>query len=57
MDLGAIDLAIEDGSFALNDEVLGFAAKVKASGGVASSRNAPRARPFISRRYMGALRG
>ncbi|MCW1919243.1 2,3-bisphosphoglycerate-independent phosphoglycerate mutase [Rhodobacter sp. KR11] len=35
MDLGAIDLAIEDGSFALNDAVQGFAAKVKAAGGVA----------------------
>lgn len=35
MDLGAIDLAIEDGSFAQNAEVLAFAAKLKASGGVA----------------------
>ena len=33
MDLGAIDLAIEDGSFAQNAEVLAFAAKVRASGG------------------------
>lgn len=33
MDLGAIDLAIEDGRFAQNAEVLAFAAKVKASGG------------------------
>ncbi len=35
MDLGAIDLAVEDGSFAQNPELLAFAAKVKASGGVA----------------------
>ena len=28
MDLGAIDLAVEDGSFALNDAVLAFAAAV-----------------------------
>ena len=35
MDLGAIDLAVEDGSFALNDAVLAFAAAVKAAGGTA----------------------
>ncbi|MBA3909657.1 MAG: 2,3-bisphosphoglycerate-independent phosphoglycerate mutase [Rhodobacter sp.] len=35
MDLGAIDLAIEDGSFALNPAILDFAAKVKARGGTA----------------------
>ena len=35
MDLGAIDLAVEDGSFALNPELLVFAGKVKAAGGVA----------------------
>lgn len=35
MDLGAIDLAIEDGSFAQNAEVLAFATQLKASGGVA----------------------
>ncbi len=35
MDLGAIDLAIEDGTFAKNPSVVEFAAKVKASGGVA----------------------
>jgi 2,3-bisphosphoglycerate-independent phosphoglycerate mutase len=35
MDLGAIDLAVEDGSFALNPELLAFAAKVKAAGGTA----------------------
>lgn len=35
MDLGAIDLAIEDGSFAQNDALLEFVAKLKASGGVA----------------------
>jgi 2,3-bisphosphoglycerate-independent phosphoglycerate mutase len=35
MDLGAIDLAVEDGSFAVNPELLAFAAKVKAAGGVA----------------------
>ncbi|MFN3578377.1 MAG: 2,3-bisphosphoglycerate-independent phosphoglycerate mutase, partial [Tabrizicola sp.] len=35
MDLGAIDLAIEDGSFASNPAILDFAAKVKAAGGTA----------------------
>ena len=35
MDLGAIDLAIEDGSFAKTPAILDFAAKVKARGGVA----------------------
>ena len=35
MDLGAIDLAVEDGSFAANPSLLEFAAKVKASGGTA----------------------
>ena len=35
MDLGAIDLAVEDGSFATIDAILGFAARLKASGGVA----------------------
>jgi 2,3-bisphosphoglycerate-independent phosphoglycerate mutase len=35
MDLGAIDLAVEDGSFARNPELLAFAAKVKAAGGTA----------------------
>jgi 2,3-bisphosphoglycerate-independent phosphoglycerate mutase len=35
MDLGAIDLAIEDGSFAANPALIGFVAKMKASGGVA----------------------
>ena len=35
MDLGAIDLAIEDGSFAQNEELLAFVAKLKVSGGVA----------------------
>ncbi len=35
MDLGAIDLAVEDGSFAANPEVTGFAAKVRAAGGAA----------------------
>jgi len=35
MDLGAIDLAIEDGSFAQNEELLAFTAKLKASGGTA----------------------
>ncbi|MFT6450693.1 MAG: 2,3-bisphosphoglycerate-independent phosphoglycerate mutase [Halocynthiibacter sp.] len=35
MDLGQIDLAIEDGSFAQNAALLKFAADVKASGGVA----------------------
>ena len=33
MDLGAIDLAVEDGSFALNAELLAFAGRVKAAGG------------------------
>ena len=35
MDLGAIDLAIEDGSFARNAAVEGFIAKLRASGGTA----------------------
>ncbi|MEF3048420.1 2,3-bisphosphoglycerate-independent phosphoglycerate mutase [Pseudotabrizicola sp. L79] len=35
MDLGAIDLAIEDGSFATNDALLAFVAAVKAKGGTA----------------------
>ena len=35
MDLGAIDLAIEDGSFASNPALADFIAKVKAAGGVA----------------------
>jgi 2,3-bisphosphoglycerate-independent phosphoglycerate mutase len=35
MDLGAIDLAVEDGSFATNPEILAFAASVKARGGTA----------------------
>ncbi|MCL7465469.1 2,3-bisphosphoglycerate-independent phosphoglycerate mutase [Phaeovulum sp. NW3] len=35
MDLGAIDLAIEDGSFFENAALLAFAGKLKASGGVA----------------------
>ena len=35
MDLGAIDLAIEDGSFVRNPALLGFIARLKASGGVA----------------------
>ena len=35
MDLGAIDLAIEDGSFATNEAVVAFVTKLKASGGVA----------------------
>ena len=35
MDLGAIDLAIEDGSFARNAAVVGFIGKLKASGGTA----------------------
>jgi 2,3-bisphosphoglycerate-independent phosphoglycerate mutase len=35
MDLGAIDLAVEDGSFAANPEVTAFAAKVKAAAGTA----------------------
>ncbi|OCX65320.1 phosphoglycerate mutase (2,3-diphosphoglycerate-independent) [Thioclava sp. SK-1] len=33
MDLGQIDLAIEDGSFFKNDSILAFIAKMKASGG------------------------
>lgn len=33
MDLGAIDLAIEDGSFAQNAQLLAFAAAIKAKGG------------------------
>ena len=35
MDLGAIDLAIEDGSFAQNDALLAFVAALKSSGGTA----------------------
>ncbi|WP_309666379.1 2,3-bisphosphoglycerate-independent phosphoglycerate mutase [Tabrizicola sp.] len=35
MDLGAIDLAVEDGSFAANPEVTGFAQRVRAAGGTA----------------------
>jgi 2,3-bisphosphoglycerate-independent phosphoglycerate mutase len=35
MDLGAIDLAIEDGSFAKNQELLAFVARMRASGGTA----------------------
>ncbi len=35
MDLGAIDLAIEDGSFAVNEALLEFVAKLKATGGAA----------------------
>ena len=35
MDLGAIDLAIEDGSFVRNPALLAFIARLKASGGVA----------------------
>ncbi len=35
MDLGAIDLAIEDGSFARNAALLDFAARLKATGGTA----------------------
>ena len=35
MDLGAIDLAIEDGSFARNPALLEFGTKLKASGGTA----------------------
>ena len=35
MDLGAIDLAIEDGSFFQNPALLAFIARLKASGGVA----------------------
>ncbi|MBC2836268.1 2,3-bisphosphoglycerate-independent phosphoglycerate mutase [Paragemmobacter straminiformis] len=35
MDLGAIDLAVEDGSFARNEALLAFVAKLKATGGAA----------------------
>ena len=35
MDLGAIDLAIEDGSFFTNEAILAFIDGLKASGGVA----------------------
>lgn len=35
MDLGAIDLAVEDGSFAKNDALLDFVNRVKAAGGTA----------------------
>ena len=35
MDLGAIDLAVEDGSFATNAALVAFAGKVKAAGGAA----------------------
>ncbi|WP_103332327.1 2,3-bisphosphoglycerate-independent phosphoglycerate mutase [Pseudotabrizicola formosa] len=35
MDLGAIDLAVEDGSFAVNEALLEFATKVKHAGGTA----------------------
>ena len=35
MDLGAIDLAVEDGSFALNRQFRGFIDRLKASGGTA----------------------
>ena len=35
MDLGAIDLAIEDGTFATNPALLDFAGKLKATGGTA----------------------
>ena len=35
MDLGQIDLAIEDGSFARNAAILGFADRLRASGGTA----------------------
>ena len=35
MDLGAIDLAIEDGSFATNEALAAFVGKLRASGGVA----------------------
>ena len=35
MDLGAIDLAVEDGSFAQNPAIVDFAAKVRATGGTA----------------------
>ena len=35
MDLGAIDLAVEDGSFAKNDAILAFTARLKSTGGTA----------------------
>ena len=35
MDLGAIDLAVEDGSFATNEAVVAFVAKLRATGGTA----------------------
>jgi len=35
MDLGAIDLSVEDGSFATNEALLAFAAAVKSKGGTA----------------------
>jgi 2,3-bisphosphoglycerate-independent phosphoglycerate mutase len=35
MDLGAIDLAIEDGSFATNESLVAFVARLKQSGGTA----------------------
>jgi 2,3-bisphosphoglycerate-independent phosphoglycerate mutase len=35
MDLGAIDLAVEDGSFASNPQLVDFIARVKAAGGTA----------------------
>lgn len=35
MDLGQIDLAIEDGSFFANDEIVGFADRLKSTGGTA----------------------
>jgi 2,3-bisphosphoglycerate-independent phosphoglycerate mutase len=35
MDLGAIDLAIEDGTFAKNEELLAFVGKLKSTGGTA----------------------
>ena len=35
MDLGAIDLAIEDGTFVVNEALLSFTARLKASGGTA----------------------
>ena len=35
MDLGAIDLAIEDGTFATNEAVVAFTARLQATGGVA----------------------
>ena len=35
MDLGAIDLAIEDGTFATNEGLLAFAGKLRATGGTA----------------------